>query len=89
MYIFRHKTKKWYFTITVPALFLIQIVAVMLVLSGCSSGNVESEMTDEQERSVVITYDMHMKIGDTPVDVNWEKNDAVDALAALTAGDIP
>jgi len=44
-------------------------------------------VTEEQENMVKVTYDMQMKIGDTPVDVTWEKNDAVDALAALTAGD--
>ena len=37
MYTFRHKTKKWYYTITVPALLLIQIVAAVLLLSSCGS----------------------------------------------------
>lgn len=32
MYTFRHKTKKWYYTVTVPAILLIQIVAVVLLL---------------------------------------------------------
>ena len=37
MYTFRHKTKKWYYTITVPALLLIQIVAAVLLLSSCGA----------------------------------------------------
>lgn len=35
MYTFRHKTKKWYYTITVPVILLLQIAAVMFLLSGC------------------------------------------------------
>jgi uncharacterized membrane protein YsdA (DUF1294 family) len=35
MYTFRHKTKKWYYTITVPVLLVIQIVAAVLLLSSC------------------------------------------------------
>lgn len=44
-------------------------------------------MTEEQESAVKVTYDMQMRIGNTPVDVTWEQNKAADALAALTAGD--
>ncbi len=44
-------------------------------------------VTEEQENLVKVTYDMKMKIGDTEVSVDWEKNDAVDALAELTAGE--
>lgn len=44
-------------------------------------------VTEEQEAAVKVTYDMQLKIGDTPVSVTWEKNDAVDALAEMTAGD--
>ena len=44
-------------------------------------------VTEEQENLVKVTYDMKMKIGDTVVSVDWEKNDAVDALAELTAGE--
>ena len=32
MYTFRHKTKKWYYTITVPALLIIQIAAAVILL---------------------------------------------------------
>ena len=32
MYTFRHKTKKWYYTITVPALLMIQIAAAVLII---------------------------------------------------------
>ena len=46
-------------------------------------GNV---VTEEMENLVKVTYDMKMKIGDTAVSVDWEENDAVDALAELTAG---
>ena len=44
-------------------------------------------VTEEQENLVKVTYDMKMKIGDTVVSVDWEENDAVDALAELTAGE--
>ena len=32
MYIFRHKTKKWYYTVTVPVILLIQIAAAVLMM---------------------------------------------------------
>ena len=32
MYTFRHKTKKWYYTVTVPVILLIQIAAAVLLL---------------------------------------------------------
>ena len=32
MYTFRHKTKKWYYTVTVPVIMMIQITAAMLLL---------------------------------------------------------
>ena len=34
MYTFRHKTKKWYYTVTVPVLLMIQIAAAVLLLRG-------------------------------------------------------
>lgn len=37
MYTFRHKTKKWYYTITVPLLLVIQIAAAVLLLSSCGA----------------------------------------------------
>ncbi len=37
MYTFRHKTKKWYYTAVVPALLVIQIAAMVLLLSGCGA----------------------------------------------------
>ena len=37
MYTFRHKTKKWYYTITVPLLLVIQIAAAVLLLSSCGT----------------------------------------------------
>lgn len=35
MYTFRHKTKKWYYTIIVPVILILQITLAMLLLSGC------------------------------------------------------
>ena len=32
MYTFRHKTRKWYYTVTVPVILLVQIVAAVLLL---------------------------------------------------------
>ena len=32
MYTFRHKTKKWYYTVTVPVILLLQITAAVLLL---------------------------------------------------------
>ncbi len=37
MYTFRHKTKKWYYTITVPALLILQIAAAVLLLNSCGA----------------------------------------------------
>jgi uncharacterized membrane protein YsdA (DUF1294 family) len=34
MYTFRHKTKKWYYTVTVPVVLMIQIAAAVLLLRG-------------------------------------------------------
>ena len=34
MYIFRHKTKKWYYTVTVPVILLIQVTAAVFLLKG-------------------------------------------------------
>lgn len=71
---------------------LIILTLIMLLLCGCSGENKadpqEGEaVTDEMKRMVTVTYDMQMKIGDTPVSVTWEDNDAVKALAEMTAGD--
>ena len=64
----------------------------MLLLCGCGSAdNTDTQegeaVTDEMKRMVTVTFDMQMKIGDTPVSVTWEDNDAVKALAEMTAGD--
>ena len=37
MYLFRHKTKKWYYTVTIPAILLLQITAA-LFLSASGAG---------------------------------------------------
>lgn len=33
MYTFRHKTQKWYYTITVPLILLLQITLIVLLIS--------------------------------------------------------
>ena len=33
MYTFRHKTQKWYYTITVPVLLLLQITLIVLLMN--------------------------------------------------------
>ncbi|MBQ3369736.1 MAG: DUF1294 domain-containing protein [Mogibacterium sp.] len=38
MYTFRHKTKKWYYTLTVPVILMLQITAAVLLLSSCGGG---------------------------------------------------
>ena len=78
-----------------PVILIIQIAAIVLFLTGCSNAGYQQisqdeavqMMQEEQENMVKVTYNMQMKIGDIPVDVTWESNEAVDALAALTAGD--
>lgn len=37
MYTFRHKTQKWYYKYTVPAILLLQIAAAVFVMNGCGS----------------------------------------------------
>ena len=49
-------------------------------------GDTDSDMTEEMMNLTKVTYIMQMKIGDTQVNVDWEKNESVDALAKLTAG---
>ena len=34
MYTFRHKTKKWYYTVTVPVMLILQIAAAVLLLNA-------------------------------------------------------
>jgi uncharacterized membrane protein YsdA (DUF1294 family) len=34
MYTFRHKTKKWYYTFTVPVMLILQIAAAVLFLNA-------------------------------------------------------
>ena len=48
MYTFRHKTKKWYYTITVPVILIIQIAAAVLLLSGCSTGASYNRITQDE-----------------------------------------
>ena len=47
MYTFRHKTKKWYYTITVPVLLLIQITAAVLLLNSCGGATYTQISQDE------------------------------------------
>lgn len=48
MYTFRHKTKKWYYTITVPVILLLQIAAAVLLLSGCSVGAGYTQISQDE-----------------------------------------
>ena len=47
MYIFRHKTKKWYYSITVPVMLILQILAVMLLLNSCGGASYNRISQDE------------------------------------------
>ena len=47
MYTFRHKTKKWYYTITVPVLLIIQIAAAVLLLNSCGGASYNKISQDE------------------------------------------
>lgn len=38
MYTFRHKTKKWYCTLTAPVILVIQIAAAVFIMNSCGSG---------------------------------------------------
>jgi hypothetical protein len=46
-----------------------------------------AEAAAETENAEEMNYNMQMMIGDTPVEVAWEDNEAVKALAELNAGD--
>lgn len=46
-----------------------------------------AENAAETENAEEMNYNMQMMIGDTPVEVAWEDNEAVKALAELNAGD--
>ena len=46
MYTFRHKTKKWYYTITVPVILILQIAAAVVLLSAC--GNTYTQITQDE-----------------------------------------
>ena len=61
MYIFRHKTKKWYYTITVPVLLMIQIVGAVMLLSSCGGASYTQisqaealQMMQEQENYLIV-----------------------------------
>lgn len=77
------------------------VVMMMLLLCSCGgivenedSAKVEStqgsgatDLSAELGDTMKFTYDIQMKIGDTPVTVSWENNEAVAALAEMNAGD--
>jgi rhodanese-related sulfurtransferase len=46
---FRHKTRKLYFTYTVPVILIIQIAAVILLQSSCSSGSAGYKQISQDE----------------------------------------
>ena len=62
MYTFRHKTKKWYYTITVPALLILQIAAAVLLLSSCGASytqiSQEEAMQMMQEQTDCLIVDV-------------------------------
>ncbi len=62
MYTFRHKTKKWYYTITVPVLLVIHIVAAVLLLSSCGASYMqisqEEAMQMMQEQTDYLIVDV-------------------------------
>ena len=63
MYTFRHKTKKWYYTITVPVLLVIQIAAAVFLLSSCGGASYTQISQDEamqmmQEQTDYIIVDV-------------------------------
>ena len=43
MYTFRHKTKQKKYTITVPLILILQIAALLFLLSGCGAGGASYE----------------------------------------------
>lgn len=69
-------------------ILVLLLVIMMVLMAGCAEKEPEpgDDLTEEQKNMIKVTYDMKMKIGDTEVSVDWEKNSAVDALAELTAG---
>lgn len=58
MYTFKHKTKKWYYTITVPVILILQITLAVLLLSGCGidtssvAGSMNQVTETQNEESV-------------------------------------
>ena len=48
MYTFRHKTKKWYYTITVPVILILQIAAIMLLLTGCGGNAGYTQISQDE-----------------------------------------
>ena len=63
MYIFRHKTQKKYYTITVPLMLILQLAAAVMLLSGCSSASYTQISQDEamkmmQEQSDYLIVDV-------------------------------
>ena len=49
MYTFRHKTKQKKYTITVPMILIIQIIAAILLLSGCGTGGASYTQISQDE----------------------------------------
>lgn len=49
MYTFRHKTKQKKYTITVPLILMLQIIAAVLLLSGCGTGSASYNQISQDE----------------------------------------
>ena len=48
MYAFRHKTKKRYYTITIPIILLVQIAAAIFLLCSCGSGASYTQISQDE-----------------------------------------
>jgi uncharacterized membrane protein YsdA (DUF1294 family) len=76
MYTFRHKTKKWYYTVTVPVLLIIQIAAAVLLLSSCGASY---NQISQDEAMQMMQEQTDYLITNTP-DSGSAKNKKADAL---------
>ena len=76
-------------------LFLLALAALLLLLCGCGAGRQDAAPPETESREPEPTPDLateekeensmelKLQIGDTPVTVAWEENEAVDALRKL------
>ena len=67
---------------------LISMVMLLLCATGAGIADSGSCVVSNGNQTEEAQKQMKMKIGDTPVEVAWESNDAVDALKELAAGGV-